>query len=135
MEMSLELVQKLISKAVEQASCEFKRPISVSICDNHGLLVSFMRMPGATLRSIPISQAKAYTAAYMLMNTEAFAARLQRENVPASFFCDDRLTGLAGGTVLKNSAGEVVGAVGVSGLTPHEDQAIANVISELSQKG
>ena len=135
MEMSLELVQELVSRAIEQANSEFKRPISVAICDTNGLLVSFTRMPGATLRSIPISQAKAYTAAYMLMSTEAFAARLQRENVPASFFCDERLTGLAGGVVLKNSAGEIVGAVGVSGLAPHEDQAIANMMSELSQKG
>ena len=135
MEMSLELIQKLISKAIEQASSEFKRPISVAICDNYGLLVSFTRMPGATLRSVPISQAKAYTAAYMIMNTDAFSERLNRENVPASFFSDDRLTGLAGGAVLKNSTGEAIGAAGVSGLAPQEDQAIANMMAALSQQG
>ena len=135
MEISLEMVQNLISKAIEHANNEFKRPICVAVCDNYGLLLAFARMPGATLRSIPISQAKAYTAAYMGMSTDAFSERLQRENIPASYFCDGKLTGLPGGVILKNSAGVVVGAAGVSGLTPLEDQAVTNMMAALSQKG
>ena len=133
MEMSLEKVQNLISKAVEYANSEFKRPVCVAVCDNHGLLLAFMRMPGATLRSVPIAQRKAYTAAYMCMDTAAFAERLKRENVPASYFCDEQLTGLPGGVVLKDSAGVVVGAAGVSGLTPPEDQSIASMMAAFSQ--
>ena len=134
MEMSLEMVQTLIAKAIEQASNEFERPISVALCDSSGFLLSFTRMPGATLRSIPIAQAKAYTAAYMGISTEAFAERLQCENVPASFFSDARLTGLPGGVVLKNAAGVIIGAAGVSGLTPQQDQSIVNRLAELSQE-
>ena len=135
MEMSLETVQNLIAKAIEQASNEFKRPISIAVCDSSGFLLAFARMPGATLRSIPIAQAKAYTAAYMGISTEAFAQRLQCENVPASFFSDARLTGLPGGVVLKDADGVIVGAAGVSGLTPQEDQSIVNSLAELSQQG
>ena len=135
MELSLEMVQNLISKAIERATSEFKRPICVAVCDNHGFLLSFMRMPGATMRSIPISQAKAYTAAFMGIGTDAFAERLHRENVPASFFCDEKLTGLPGGVVLKNSTGVIIGAAGVSGLTPQEDQSIADMMAAISQKG
>jgi glc operon protein GlcG len=134
MEMSLEMVQNLIAKAIEHASSEFKRPVCVAVCDNHGLLIAFIRMPGATLRSVPIAQRKAYTSAFMGMDTVAFAERLKREEVPASFFCNEQLTGLAGGVVLKNSSGAVVGAAGVSGLTPPEDQAIAAMMAALSQK-
>ena len=135
MEMSLEMAQNLVAKAIEQAGNEFKRPISVALCDSSGFLLAFVRMPGASLRSIPIAQAKAYTAAYMGISTEAFAQRLQCENVPASFFSDSRLTGLPGGVVLKNADGVIVGAAGVSGLTPQEDQSIVNRLAELSQKG
>lgn len=131
MEMSLEKVQNLLAKAIEQASSMFKRPICVAICDTHGLLLAFMRMPGATLRSVPIAQRKAYTAAFMVMDTIDFAERLKRENVPASFFCDEHLTGLSGGVVLRNSAGVVVGAAGVSGLTPPEDQIIASTMASI----
>ena len=131
MDMSLETVQNLIAKAVERASNEFKRPISVAVCDSSGFLLAFTRMPGATLRSIPIAQAKAYTSAYMGISTEAFAERLQCENVPASFFSDARLTGLPGGVVLKNAAGVIVGAAGVSGLTPQEDQEVVRTMAVL----
>jgi glc operon protein GlcG len=134
MEMSLEMVQNLISKAIEQASSEFKRPICVAVCDRYGFLLSFTRMPGATIRSIPISQGKAYTAAFMGMDTDAFSERLYRENVPASFFCDDHLTGLPGGVVLKDSVGVIIGAAGVSGLTPQEDQSIANMMAAICQE-
>ena len=130
MDIGLELIHKLNAKAVEHAGREFKRPISIAVCDTHGMLVSFLRMPGAILRSIRISQAKAYTAVYMTMNTDAFAERLRREKIPASFFADERLTGLAGGAVLKNSAGEVIGAVGISGLAAQEDQVIADALAE-----
>ena len=133
MEISLEKVNHLIARVVERAENEFKRPVCVAVCDNYGFLLAFARMPGATLRSIPIAQRKAYTSAFMGMDTEAFAERLKRENVPASYFCDEQLTGLSGGVVLRNSAGEIIAAAGVSGLTPPEDQALAQMMAALSQ--
>ncbi len=135
MQIGLELIQKLNAQAIEHADQTFKRPISIALCDNCGLLVSFIRMPGATLRSIQISQAKAYTAAYMTTNTDAFGERLNREQIAAGFFADARLTGLAGGAVLQNPAGEMIGAVGISGLAAHEDQVIADALAESVRQG
>jgi hypothetical protein len=48
------------------------------------------------------SRCKAYTAARMGVDTSAFAVRLRRDNVPASSFCDDKLTDLPGGSVVKD---------------------------------
>ena len=134
MEMSSAMVQTLISSAIEQASSDFKRPICVAVCDKFGFLLSFTRMPGAPIRSIAIAQGKAYTAARMGVNTDAFLDRLHRENLQPGYFCDPLLTGLPGGSVLKNSAGEVIGAAGVSGLLVQEDQAIANAMAATTQK-
>lgn len=64
--------QQLIEKAFTQATKEFKRPICVAICDQFGFLVAFARMDGAPIRSIQISQGKAYTAARMSVNTDVF---------------------------------------------------------------
>lgn len=127
------MVQDLTARAVEKARSEFKRPICVAVCDKNGLLLSFMRMPGATIRSIAIAQGKAYTAARMGVNTDAFLERLQRENLQASYFCDPLFTALPGGTVLKNSAGEIIGAAGISGLTVQEDQAIASMMAATTE--
>ena len=133
MEISLELVQSLVAKALEKASAEYKRPICVAVCDKYGFPLAFARMPGAPIRSIAISEGKAYTAARMLCNTDAFLERLRRENLPASYFCDDKLTALPGGVVLKNGSGEIVGAAGISGLAPQEDQAIAEMMAAAVQ--
>ena len=134
MEMILELAQKLIAQALAQAQTDFKRPVCVAVCDKFGFLLAFARMPGAPVRCIAISQGKAYTAARMCVNTDAFLERLHRENMPASYFCDPLLTGMPGGAVLKDSTGAIVGAAGISGLAPQEDQAIANALAAVSQK-
>ncbi|HXT08197.1 MAG TPA: heme-binding protein, partial [Roseiarcus sp.] len=65
-------------------------------------------------------QGKAYTSARMGVDTDAFLERLHVDNIPASYFSDDKLTGLPGGCVLQNAGGGVIGAVGVSGLAPDE---------------
>ncbi|MEI9987291.1 MAG: heme-binding protein [Aliidongia sp.] len=54
------------------------------------------------------------------------------ENIPASYFCDDKLTGLPGGSVLKDAAGTVIGAAGISGLAPSEDMAIAKAMVDMA---
>jgi glc operon protein GlcG len=132
--MTLELAQKLVAQALAQAQSEFKRPVCVAVCDKFGFLLAFARMSGAPVRSIAIAQGKAYTAARMGVNTDAFLERLHRENVPASYFCDPLLTGMPGGAVLKDASGAIIGATGVSGLAPQEDQAIVNAMAAAIQK-
>ena len=131
MGMNLQLAQSLTAKAMEEATSKYGRPICVSVCDQYGFLVAFARMEGSPTRSIQIAQGKAYSAARMCVNTEAFLERIQREKIEVGYFCDEKLTALPGGSVLKDSAGNIIGAVGVSGLTSQEDQTICNIIAEI----
>lgn len=133
-ELDFQTAQILLNVAIDKATTDYKRPICVAICDQYGFLVSFCKMDGAPVRSISISQGKAYTAARMGVNTASFLERLHRENVPASYFCDPQLTGLPGGAVLKNKQGVVIGATGISGLTPEQDQSIADAMSDALTK-
>lgn len=135
MELSLQTVDHLVATAIEHANAEFGRPICVAVCDAHGFLLAFKRIPGSPIRSIAIAQGKAYTAARMGIPTDAFLGRLHREEVSASDFCDDRLTALPGGAVLKDPAGVVIGGIGISGLAPHEDQVVVNALAAIVQKG
>jgi glc operon protein GlcG len=130
--LSLQRSNELIRHAIEKASADYGRPICVAICDTAGFLVAFQRVEGAPVRSIAISQAKAYTAARMQGNTDALLERLRRENILLSYFSDDRLTALPGGSVIKTIEGVIIGAVGVSGLAAAEDQQIANHVAELA---
>lgn len=126
----LALARSLVDAALARAAAEFKRPVCVAIVDENGFLTAYVREDGAPVRSIAISQGKAYTAVRMQMNTDAFFQRLARDNMPAAYFCDDKLTALAGGAVLKTADGAVVGGVGVSGLSSAEDQIVANFVAE-----
>jgi glc operon protein GlcG len=133
-ELGLTQAQALVEQAMQSAAAKFKKPICVAVVDAAGFLLAFSRQDGAPLRSIQISQGKAYTAARMGVTTHAFYERLQREQIQARDFCDERLTALAGGSPLKNAAGKIVGAAGISGLTSAEDQEVANILAEVVAK-
>ncbi len=133
--LSLQRSNELIRRAIEKAAADYGRPICVAICDAAGFLVAFQRAEGAPIRSIAISQGKAYSAARLQANTDALLERLRRENIELSYFCDDRLTALPGGSVIKSPDGTIVGAAGISGLAAAEDQEIANHIAELAAQG
>ena len=128
--LTLESANKCLQSAVAKAQTEFKRPVCVSVCDANGFLLAFSRMEGAPIRSIQISQSKAYTATRMGMSTDAFLARLRSDNVDIGYFCDPLMTALPGGNLLKDNSGKVVGAIGVSGLKPAEDQVITEYVAE-----
>ncbi|MGO9379948.1 MAG: GlcG/HbpS family heme-binding protein [Dissulfurispiraceae bacterium] len=123
-----DFVQKLLQQAIDKAKADFGKPICVTISDQAGEMLGFLKMDGAPLRSIQISQRKAYTAARMGVSTGAFMERLQRDKFLASDF-DAFFTGLPGGTPLKNNEGGIIGAIGVSGLAASEDQAITDFVA------
>jgi len=101
----------------------------VVIVDQAGFLLAFARADGAPFRSIAISEGKAYSAARMGVTTQAFFERCKKEEISPIDFCDAKLTKLAGGAPLKNSAGKLLGAAGVSGLTSAQDQEIVDLLA------
>ena len=123
--MTFDEAQRMIDRATAQAAAEFKRPICVSVCDRYGFLVAFARMDGAPVRSIWIAQQKAFTAVRLGTTTATFLERLRKDNLEAGWF-GEGLVALPGGSVVKNAAGEVDGAIAISGLAAHEDQIIAD---------
>ena len=133
--MNAELAGTLVAAAIAKAKTDYGRPICVAVCDRYGFLTAFATMDDAPVRSIQLSQGKAYTSARMGVDTDAFLKRLHVNNIPASYFCDDKLTGLPGGCVLKSAGGAVVGAVGISGLTPDEDLTVAKALVALASAG
>lgn len=131
-ELGLAQAQELVQKGLETAAARFKKPICISIVDAAGFPLAFARNDGAPLRSIQISEGKAYTAARMGVTTQAFFERLKRDEIRPIDFCDAKLTSLAGGAPLKNAAGKLVGAAGVSGLASSEDQEVVDLLAGIA---
>jgi uncharacterized protein GlcG (DUF336 family) len=125
-DLSLEWAQAILAYGSEKVRTDLNKTACLSVCDRHGFLVAFVRMDTAPVRSIQLAQQKAYTCTRMGSSTEAFLARLRRDDIPIGYFCDALLTALPGGALLGDARGNAMGGIGVSGLTPAEDQAIAD---------
>lgn len=128
-DLTLDRAQALVQRALAKATQDHGRPICVAVCDERGLLLAFARMDGAPARSVQISQGKAYSSARMGVTTEALLARLHREKIEVGYFCDPALTALPGGSPLKDATGKLLGAIGISGLSSAEDQAITDAMA------
>jgi uncharacterized protein GlcG (DUF336 family) len=128
-DLTLEHAQTLAQNAMAKVTQDYGRPICVAVCDDKGFLLAFARMAGAPVRSIRISQGKAYTSARLGVTTEALLARIHREQIEVSYFCDPDLTAMPGGSPIKNASGKLLGAIGVSGLTSAEDQTITDAMA------
>ncbi len=119
---------RLLEEAITQAQT-LGRPVCVAVTDERGTLLAFTRMDGAPVRSVKLSEAKAYSAARLGVSTTAFHERLVREGIPASYFADPTLTGMPGGAVIFSESGATIGGIGISGLAPADDQRIVDDVA------
>ena len=129
--LDLSRAQRVVDRLVADARARFDKPVCVALTDSYGFLIAFARADGGPVRSIALAQQKAYTCARIGTSTTAFLERLRRENIDIGYFCDPLLTALPGGAPLQDARGRAIGAVGVSGLAPEQDQHLADSASAL----
>jgi uncharacterized protein GlcG (DUF336 family) len=112
--------------AAEARAREIGQPMNIAVVDAGGNLVSHVRMDGAWIGSIHISINKAFTARAFDIET----AQLAKTAQPGQQFFgihgsnNGRVMIFAGGIPLQRN-GSVVGAIGVSGGSGDQDQAVA----------
>ena len=103
-------------------------PISDSVRDSGGHLKSFQRQDGVTFLRVQISQAKAWGALGMGLNSDTFADRYNQDDLQRGFInainamTGGRLIPLPGGVLVRNAEGEIVAAVGAAGGLSNDDE-------------
>src|SRR6204780_484511 len=117
---------KRVIAAAEIKAAEIGQPMNIAVVDAGGNLVAHVRMDKAWIGSVDISIKKAWTSRAFDIATKDLAEHSQSGN---QFFGihasnDGRVMIFAGGIPLKRGA-EVVGAIGVSGGSGAQDQAVA----------
>jgi uncharacterized protein GlcG (DUF336 family) len=122
---TLEDARKIIA-AAERKAKELGQPMNIAVADSGGHLVAHVRMDEAWLGSIDISIKKAFTARAFNISTKELAKHSQSGG---EFFGihasnDGWVMIFAGGIPLRR-AGKVIGAIGVSGGSGEQDQAVA----------
>ncbi len=124
-DITLEQATAIVQAARARAeSMEIKE--NIAVVDAGANLKAFLRMDGAWLGSIDIAIRKARTARFFDMPTGDLGEMSQPgESLFAIEHSNGGLITFPGGLPLKNDAGEVVGAIGVSGSTVEDDLEVA----------
>ena len=132
MNITLAQAEKAIAAAKVKAIA-IDTKMNIAIVDAGANLVAFGRMDGAWLGSLDISIKKAKTARFFDMNTGSVGELSQPGgslyNIEHS---NGGLITFPGGIPIKNAAGEIIGAIGVSGSAVENDHAVASAGSEAS---
>lgn len=125
MGITLEQAETALKAAKEKAK-EIGTLMNIAVVDAGANLTAFARMDGAWLGSVDIAQKKARTARYFDMPTGEIGKLSQPGgslyNIEHS---NGGLITFPGGIPIKNSDGEIIGAIGVSGSTVENDHTVA----------
>src|SRR5215469_13267618 len=117
--------RKVIAAAEKKAQ-DIQWPMNIAVVDEGGNLVAHVRMDGAWIGSIDISQKKAYTSRAFDISTRDLAIHSQSGGQFFGIHASNngKIMIFAGGIPLKRN-GKVVGAIGVSGGSGEQDHAVA----------
>lgn len=125
MNITLSQAEKIVA-AAKAKSTAIETKMNIAVVDAGANLVAFVRMDGAWLGSLDISIKKAKTARFFDMDTGIIGSLSQPGgplfNIEHS---NGGLITFPGGVPIKNAAGDIIGAVGVSGSTVENDHAVA----------
>jgi glc operon protein GlcG len=114
------------------AEAEAKRrnwKMNIAVVDPNGDLIHFLRMDGALIGSITVSQRKARTAALYRRPTQAFYNVYEAGHSYVSTI-DPSIIALPGGFPLVED-GKLIGAIGCSGGTGDQDALICKVGADM----
>lgn len=116
----------LVVGVAVQAAQAMGAAVNVAVVDSSGLLAAFLRMPGAPLHSMDIAIDKAFTAVSFGLPTHQWADVLQSHSsaVREGIVLRPRFVAFGGGLPIVE-ADQRIGAIGVSGGSEEQDQAIA----------
>lgn len=124
-DITLEQARTAVTAAIERAK-QLGVKMNIAIVDTGANLKAFARMDGSFLGSIDIAIKKARTAKLFDFPT----SQVGKLSQPGGPFYQIELTngGLVsfpGGLPIKNAAGEIIGAIGVSGGAVEQDETVA----------
>jgi len=126
--LTLHQANTIIDTALKHAASAGLRPLTVAVLDDGGHLVAFQRQDKSPIMRPQVATGKAWGALAMgrssrgLSTIAAERPAFVQALVAAS---DGRMIPVPGGVLIKNAAGDTMGAVGISGDTSDKDEEAA----------
>jgi uncharacterized protein GlcG (DUF336 family) len=124
--LTLEQANAIAAAAIERARELDYRPLTVVVLDDAGHLKAMQREDGASMFRFDVAVGKAYASVGMGASSR-FLAERARENpnffVTLAATADGKFLPQPGGVLIRDAAGNVLGAAGASGAAGTEDEA------------
>ena len=124
---TLQQANTLIEKAFAKAKDMKVKPLAVVVLDASGHIVAAQRQDNASMFRFDVALGKAWGAVAMGASSRALAGRA-KENpnfmITLAATAQGKFLPQTGAVVIKDASGKVIGAVGASGGTGDEDEAI-----------
>ena len=126
--LTLKQAEIIIDQALAKARQMKLPPLGVVVLDDSGYVKAVKREDGASMFRVEIGQGKAWGAVAMGCSSRALANRAKQN---PNFFLTLAATSAGkflpqqGGVLIRDAAGVILGAVGISGASGDEDEACA----------
>ena len=125
---SLEAAAIIIDQALVKGREMQLQPLAVAVLDPRGCLKAYKAEDGTSLMRFDIAFGKAWGALGMGFGSRELARRSDKAGMffnSLQAMTHGRIVPVAGGVLIRNNAGMVVGAVGVSGDVSDKDEMCA----------
>ncbi|HTN61190.1 MAG TPA: heme-binding protein [Devosia sp.] len=126
---ALETANRIIANGIEEARKHGFKPLTFCVLDTGGHLVSAQREDGSGILRFEIAFGKAWGSLGMGHSTrylQDFLAVNRPRFVDAlAVASDGRFIPVLGGVLIRNTAGELIGALGITGDTADNDELVA----------
>ena len=126
--MKLEAAQRIIAEALGFARARGFKPLAVAVLDQRGALQAFAAEDGTSLKRGEVARGKAYGCIAVGLGSRAIEARALKDPhfiASITHVVGGTLVPVAGGVLVRDAAGTLLGAVGISGDTSDNDEAAA----------
>ena len=122
---SLDSSLKIAQLTLEHGKTSKMAPLAVAVLDVRGTLKAYLASDGSSLLRFEIAHAKAWSVLGMGLGARELERRASK--VPLFFnnlqtLSNGKMPTVLGGILIRNSAGQVLGSLGVSGDTSANDE-------------
>jgi uncharacterized protein GlcG (DUF336 family) len=128
MTLTLDQARTIVSTALSKGAEMGLKPLTVAVLDAGGALVALERSDGASRMRPEIAMGKANGAVALGMGSRAIFNRAQEQPYfiqSMNALAKGVLVPVPGGVLIRDKAGAIVGAVGITGDTSDNDEACA----------
>lgn len=125
---TLEQAEAVINAIFEMGREKNLRPLSAVVVEPGAVVKCFKKEDGSAMLRFEMALGKAYAALAMGRSSSLVRVRAEQRPMFMSYLMDasdDRIFAEGGGMLIRDGAGEVIGAVGVTGDTQEMDEELA----------